>query len=671
MQNRFIVRLFSLMLLTSLLAGIILTMGCGAKGTSDTFSDPNAVSPVTKIQDLGPIRARTSQTPQAVTFTQLTSGASVQAVSGAIFYDLQTKLQPPYNNDEKVVYPVDYQHINDGSKNDWNPFSSYTLDKLVNNNYYTYNVADSVSISPDGKKIVMNPVMITPQADTLKSYLYISNVDGTNLVKIGDGLPALPPNVSFFSSVYNTANSGKIARPKLDVAWSKNQVTIAFSDINGTYIIDTNTKRVNKVSADIGHPVWSPDGTKIAFASPKNIYIADINGTVLVKKTVAYTANSPVWSVDGQNLAFTAVLENMEVSGSNYRDAVEVYTMSVSGTNIKRLTTNKFPELGMQWSLDGTKIAYDLQIFTDYETYIINADGQNQIKLNRNCHYPSFSVWSPDGRQLAFTSELQPGSPSINLVNADGSNETVIPTGFQDNYSKPQPWYYTNFPFNFNFRYPDISQFDGKTQEIADIQSSKQSEYRKLEEIGDSWLPFTRYKNLVGNTLGSASGDFGYTAAGYLRGEKEGKSTSLVLFNTPTGSHESVTITPLASSITSTISMTNATLDELLFVVKGSDGVNAFQYMSFNAQERPVESRSLAMPSGTIGVVVGFSPAGTVSTTIPFQVNSPVSTAPSGDLVTISGKFPAVYNAKGENIAPIGARTITLNGKTGSIIKVE
>jgi hypothetical protein len=655
MRNRFRVRFFSEVLLAALLTSLILTIGCGAKkgnllpGAQDAGEDPLGVSTITKIQDLGSIRTRSSQTPQAVVFTQPLSGTSVQAVTGAIFYDLQTKLPPPYAPEERETISINYNDLNDGVNRAWNSPAFYSLSSYWPAYQFVPYFGESVVVSPDGKKIVMNPVSLsaTGPVTVIKSDLYVSNIDGTNLVKIADGLPALPKNVSFEYDDMRRPDATK--KMPLEAAWSKDQTKIAFTDINGIYIVDLNTKKLTKVATDRGQFAWSPDGMKVAFVTSKNIYITDANGVVLSKTPVAYASNKPVWSSNGQSLTFTAVLEGMSsslASVASSQDAVEVCTMSVNGTDIKRLTTNAYPESGMQWSPDGTKISFDLLIFTDYETYIMDANGQNQIKLSRKCHYPSSSAWSPDGKQLAFFSQIHPGRPSLNLVNADGSNETVLPS--YSSSDSPLPWYYTSGN--------TLGPTGGST---AEFPLSGSFQYQKLTEAGDSWLPFTRYKSLVGRTLGQRESDFGNTAAGYLRGEKDHKSRSLVLFDTSAGSHESVTVTPLSVPVTATSS--TKTVDNLFFVVKGSGSINALQYMGFNNAERPIDIKSLSMPTGTAGVIVGFSAAGTVSATIPFQEGAPLPIASSGDLITISGKFPAVYNAKGENIAPTGATSPVLN----------
>jgi len=81
-------------------------------------------------------------------------------------------------------------------------------------------------------------------------------------------------------------------------------------------------------------PVWSPDGTKAAFASNQggdwDIYLIDLE-TAEVKKLTDSSANeaSPAWSPDGTHILFC----------SDRSGEWEIYMMKVDGTEVRQLTT--------------------------------------------------------------------------------------------------------------------------------------------------------------------------------------------------------------------------------------------------------------------------------------------------------------------------------------------
>lgn len=81
-------------------------------------------------------------------------------------------------------------------------------------------------------------------------------------------------------------------------------------------------------------PVWSPDGTKAAFASNEggtwSIYLIDLE-TNEVKRLTDDQANdaSPSWSPDGERILFS----------SDRSGQWEIYVMRADGSEVRQLTT--------------------------------------------------------------------------------------------------------------------------------------------------------------------------------------------------------------------------------------------------------------------------------------------------------------------------------------------
>ena len=68
----------------------------------------------------------------------------------------------------------------------------------------------------------------------------------------------------------------------------------------------------------------------------------------------------------------------------------------------------------------------------DFEIYIMNADGSNQVNLtNNSAHADTDADWSPDGTQIVFISSRDTEWPDadIYVMDADGSNVTRLTTG--------------------------------------------------------------------------------------------------------------------------------------------------------------------------------------------------------------------------------------------------
>ncbi|MEH7648632.1 TolB family protein, partial [Bacillus toyonensis] len=78
------------------------------------------------------------------------------------------------------------------------------------------------------------------------------------------------------------------------------------------------------------------------------------------------------------------------------------------------------------WSPDGQKIAFSSFVNSDFQIYVMNADGSNPILLTNNAPGQNKEpTWSPDGQKIAFTS-TRDGNQEIYVMNADGSNQTPI-----------------------------------------------------------------------------------------------------------------------------------------------------------------------------------------------------------------------------------------------------
>ncbi|MBP6178495.1 MAG: PD40 domain-containing protein [Anaerolineales bacterium] len=86
----------------------------------------------------------------------------------------------------------------------------------------------------------------------------------------------------------------------------------------------------------------------------------------------------------------------------------EIYTMTISGNNVKRLTNNSAYDIHPKWSPDKTRISY----FSDSFPYVMNSDGTDQKPISNTLlieKLPSerFDIeWAPNSQQVAVWSGL-------------------------------------------------------------------------------------------------------------------------------------------------------------------------------------------------------------------------------------------------------------------------
>ncbi len=126
----------------------------------------------------------------------------------------------------------------------------------------------------------------------------------------------------------------------------------------------------------------------------------------------------------GGRIAFTSIRDNVS----------HVFVMNADGTDVRQLTRT-YPStdpswLGVSssspsWSPDGKQIAFSSNRDGDSEIFVMNADGTEVRQLTNNDDRDVHPAWSPDGKHIAFVSDRD--DSEIFVMNADGTD--VYSTG--------------------------------------------------------------------------------------------------------------------------------------------------------------------------------------------------------------------------------------------------
>jgi hypothetical protein len=149
---------------------------------------------------------------------------------------------------------------------------------------------------------------------------------------------------------------------------------------------------------------WSPDQSRLVFAlgctsscdtkpNLPEIWVAQADGSSAgcLLCGASYDVD-PVWSPDGSKIAFE----------SNRDGNLEIYVMNADGSGQTRLTNSAGSDRNPDWSPDSSRIVFDSMRDGNSEIYSMRADGTGVTRLTQNSAFDAVPAWSPDGTKIAF-----------------------------------------------------------------------------------------------------------------------------------------------------------------------------------------------------------------------------------------------------------------------------
>ncbi|HYT68079.1 MAG TPA: S9 family peptidase [Vicinamibacterales bacterium] len=260
------------------------------------------------------------------------------------------------------------------------------------------------------------------------------------------GSPAISPNGQWVAYTVREAN------------WDENNyhTEIWLADVKSGELRQL-TSNAKKSSSS---PAWSPDGTKLAFATDRDdkrqVYLIDPRGGEAHKLTsVEEGIGSFAWAPDGKSIAFTSTepktdadkerekkFGEFDVFGEGYRMS-HLWVFDLSTKKVKRLTSGAFTVGSFNWSPDSRQIAFDHRVnsantsgATADISVVTVADGTVR-KLVEQDGADAGPVWSPDGTRIAFGSAMKKEfsflNSGIGVIPAVGGRIDYITTAFDEN----------------------------------------------------------------------------------------------------------------------------------------------------------------------------------------------------------------------------------------------
>lgn len=278
--------------------------------------------------------------------------------------------------------------------------------------------------------------------DLQQGRVHIIRSDGQRDITLAQ--PLLKPGTSP-ATVWDTETGAAILS---SLTWSKDGSMLAFiadprgANLPGLYIYSVNTGDIQSVQLPfagvVSHPIWSPDGIRIAFVftSNGNVGILDYNTQNHGVLTIASALNSRANPNDGvlsldwsPNVDMPAITWSVGVVGHVH--SIWLQRVGIEGTASARVLT-RGDYVQATYSRSGQNNTGGWLLVTslaglpgDILSMNLNAD-ITRLTFGKQV---SFAQWSPDGVRVDYFDALSAGMGNLHVVHTITRIDTLIATG--------------------------------------------------------------------------------------------------------------------------------------------------------------------------------------------------------------------------------------------------
>ena len=242
-------------------------------------------------------------------------------------------------------------------------------------------------------------------------------------------------------------------------------------------------------SVSSSHPRWSPDGKYLAFTSARNagksqVWLLNRLGGEAVRLTdISQGVGDFEWSPDSTRLVLVIqdpkpgdadkdkekseakpkvqppwVIDRLQFKedriGYLDRRRDHLYVFDVEKKNVTQITSGDFDDSEPAWSPDGKSIAFtsnrsqpDPDATRDSNIWVVAADntdkGAHLTQITTNPAPDSQPAWSPDGKWIAYVTELDPhlfyySTRHLAIIPSSGGEAKVLTLSFDRNVRQPR-----------------------------------------------------------------------------------------------------------------------------------------------------------------------------------------------------------------------------------------
>jgi len=209
------------------------------------------------------------------------------------------------------------------------------------------------------------------------------------------------------------------------------------------YISNIKTLQAIQVTTAIPYendenPSFDGTNQRLVFSSTRitrnwGLFTVNIDGSNLQPFLLPSNSNIsiqyPTWSYDSLQICFVITIRGTPTVSNIHRKYFN------DQTNQTIQLTNSGSDTYPAWSPDGKQIIFSSRRNEDttYQIYIMDSDGTNQRKLFIHDKWSDiYPIWSPDGTQIAFQASTTNNTGGIFIVHSDGTNLRQLTNGGEE-----------------------------------------------------------------------------------------------------------------------------------------------------------------------------------------------------------------------------------------------
>ena len=229
---------------------------------------------------------------------------------------------------------------------------------------------------------------------------------------------------------------------------------LAFTSLRGgnaaIYVSKSNGSGAHRltpagVGAYQGDLAWAPDGTRVVYTCGNfELCVASADGSGAARLTKSEWPDrwsydfEPAWSPDGGEIVFSRTRAGQS-SG--------LWVVGADGTGLRRLVDNAGNEGSPEWSPDGLQIAYTTDAGAGNDLYLIDSDGANVRRLTSSKAFEGDPDWSPDGATIAYARAMAGSLVSeVWLMRASGGGHRRLTAGGEPSWSPDGSFLFLSAP---------------------------------------------------------------------------------------------------------------------------------------------------------------------------------------------------------------------------------